>query len=38
MSDIGRLGIELSSMPNQIGIGNELQYQSYCLDVNRIAG
>jgi hypothetical protein len=30
--DIGRLDIELSSIPKQASIGNELQYQIRCLD------
>ena len=34
--DIGGLGIELSSMPNQPSIGIRLQYQSHCLDVDKI--
>jgi hypothetical protein len=34
--DIGRLGIELSLMPNQSGFGNELQYQIHSLDANEI--
>jgi hypothetical protein len=34
--DIGRLSIELGSMPNQSNIGNGLQYQIHCLDVDEI--
>jgi hypothetical protein len=34
--DIGRLGIEMSSIPKQAGIGNELQYQICCLDADEI--
>ena len=34
--DIGRLGIELGSMPKQSRIGNRLQYQIHCLDVDKI--
>ena len=34
--DIGRLGIELGSMPKQSSIGNGLQYQIHCLDVDKI--
>jgi len=34
--DIGGLGIELGSMPNQPSIGIRLQYQSHCLDVDKI--
>ena len=32
--DIEELGIEVSSIPNQVGIRNESQYQSDCLDVD----
>ena len=35
--DIGALGIELVSMPNQTSIGIGLQYQSHCLDADEIA-
>jgi hypothetical protein len=35
--DIGDLGIELVSIPNQTYIGNGCQYQSGYLDVDRIA-
>ena len=35
--DIGVLGIELVSMPNQTSIDIELQYQSHCLDADEIA-
>ena len=34
--DIGEVGIELDTIPNQLGIGNSFQCQSYCLDVQRI--
>ena len=34
--DIEGVGIELDTIPNQPGIGNGLQCQSYCLDVRRI--
>ena len=34
--DIRGLGIELSSMPNQPSISIRLQYQSHCLDVDKI--
>ena len=34
--DIGKLGIELGSMPKQSSIGNGLQYQIHCLDVDKI--
>jgi len=34
--DIGRLGIELGSMPKQSSIGNRLQYQIHCLNVDKI--
>jgi hypothetical protein len=33
---IGRFGIELGSMPNQSNIGNGLQYEIHCLDVDEI--
>jgi hypothetical protein len=35
--DIGALGIELVSMPNQTSIDIGLQYQSHCLDADEIA-
>ena len=35
--DIGGFDIELSSMPKQTSIGNELQYQICCLDASEIA-
>ena len=34
--DIEDVGIELDTIPNQPGIGNGLQCQSYCLDVHII--
>ena len=34
--DIGEVGIEFDTIPNQLGIGNSFQCQSYCLDVQRI--
>ena len=36
--DIRRLGIsiELGSIPNQTGFGNESQYQIHCLDIDEI--
>ena len=35
--DIRRLDIELGSIPNQTGFGNEPQYQILCLDVDEIS-
>ena len=35
--DIGGLGIELASIPNQNSIGIGLQYQNHCLDADEIA-
>ena len=35
--DIGALGIELVSMPNQTSIDIRLQYQNHCLDADEIA-
>jgi hypothetical protein len=35
--DIGGLGMELGSIPNQTSIGSRFQYQNHCLGVDDIA-